>query len=69
MREGLQVTVEFAGMHARISTINLENAGRKLKPYVDLVARMCSTIDSGENGYKLFEQILFNFLVLFPTQR
>ena len=28
---------------------------------------MCSTIDSGEKGYKLLEQILFNFLVLFPT--
>ena len=32
-----------------------------------VVARMCSTIDSGEKGYKLLEQILFNFLVLFPT--
>ena len=28
---------------------------------------MCSTIDSGEKGYKLLEQILFNFLVKFPT--
>ena len=28
---------------------------------------MCSTIDQGEKGYKLLEQILFNFLVLFPT--
>ena len=28
---------------------------------------MCSTIDSGEKGYKLSEQILFNFLVLFAT--
>ena len=28
---------------------------------------MCSTIDFGEKGYKLLEQILFNFLALFPT--
>ena len=32
-----------------------------------VVAGMCSTIDSGEKGYKMLEQILFNFLVLFPT--
>ena len=32
-----------------------------------VVARMCSTNDSREKGYKLLEQILFNFLVLFPT--
>ena len=32
-----------------------------------LVARMCSTIDSGEKGYTLPEQILFNFLALYPT--
>ena len=32
-----------------------------------VVARMCSMIDSGEKEYKLLEQILFNFLVLFPT--
>ena len=32
-----------------------------------VVPRMCSTIDSREKGYKLLEQILFNFLVLFPT--
>ena len=28
---------------------------------------MCSIIDSGEKGYKLPEQILFNVLPLFPT--
>ena len=28
---------------------------------------MCSTIDPGEKGYKLSEQILFNFLPLFST--
>ena len=28
---------------------------------------MCSTIDSGEKGYNLPEQILFNLLVLFAT--
>ena len=28
---------------------------------------MGSTIDSGEKGYILSEQILFNFLALFPT--
>ena len=28
---------------------------------------MCYTIDSGEKGYKLPEQILFNFLALFPS--
>ena len=28
---------------------------------------MCSTTDSAEKGYKLPEQILFNFLVLFST--
>ena len=28
---------------------------------------MCSKIESGEKGYKLPEQILFNSLVLFPT--
>ena len=28
---------------------------------------MCSTIDSGEKGYKLPKSILFNFLALFPT--
>ena len=28
---------------------------------------MCSMIDSGEKGYKLPEQILFNFLVLYLT--
>ena len=32
-----------------------------------VVARMCSTIDSSGKGYKLPEQILFNFLALFPT--
>ena len=32
-----------------------------------LLARICSTIDYGEKGYKLPEQILFNFLALFPT--
>ena len=32
-----------------------------------VVARMCSIIKSGEKGHKLPEQILFNFLVLFPT--
>ena len=32
-----------------------------------VVARMCSTIDSGEKGYTLLGQILFNFLALFPT--
>ena len=32
-----------------------------------VVARMCSIFESGEKGYKLPEQILFNFLVLFPT--
>ena len=26
---------------------------------------MCSRIDPGEKGYRLLEQILFNFLVLF----
>ena len=50
-----------------VSIYNLENAGKKLKPYQFVVARMCSTIDSGEKGYKLLEQILFNFLVLFST--
>ena len=28
---------------------------------------MCSMIDSGEKGYKLPEQILFNSLVLYLT--
>ena len=28
---------------------------------------MCSMIESGEKGYKLLEQILFNSLVLFST--
>ena len=28
---------------------------------------MCSKIDSGEKGYKLPEQILFNSLVLYLT--
>ena len=28
---------------------------------------MCSMIDSGEKGYMLPEQILFNFLVLYLT--
>ena len=32
-----------------------------------VVARMCSIIDYGEKGYKLPEQILLNFLALFPT--
>ena len=31
-------------------------------------ARMFSTTDSGEKGYKLLEQILFSSLTLFPTQ-
>ena len=30
---------------------------------------MCSMIDSGEKGYKLPEQILFNSLVLYLTLR
>ena len=29
---------------------------------------MCSMIDSGEKGYKLPEQILFNSLVLYLTR-
>ena len=54
-----------------VSIYNLENAGRKLKPYLIcfsfVEAITFSTIDSGEKGYKLPEQILFNSLALFPT--
>ena len=50
-----------------VSIYNLENAGRKLKPASFVGARMCSMIDSGEKGYKLLEQILFNSLVLYLT--
>ena len=51
-----------------VSIYNLENAGRKLKPYhLVCLQEYGSTIDSGEKGYKLLEQILFNFLPLFST--
>ena len=51
-----------------VSIYNLENAGRKLKPYHIACKQECgSTIDSREKGYKLPEQILFNFLPLFST--
>ena len=51
-----------------VSIYNLENAGRKLKPYHPVCQQESgSTIDSGEKGYKLPEQILFNFLPLFST--
>ena len=51
---------------------NFENTGRKLKPdhlicciYVFIEeAGICSTNDSGEKGYKVTEQILFNCLAL-----
>ena len=51
-----------------VSIYNLENAGRKLKPYHLVCLQECgSTNDSGEKGNKLPEQILFNFLPLFST--
>ena len=51
-----------------VSIYNLENAGRKLKLSASFVgARMCSIIDSGEKGYKLPEQIMFNSVVLYLT--
>ena len=58
----------------RVSIYNLENAGRKIETLSPnllsfVVSIMCSIIESGEKGYKLPEQILFNFLALFPTLR
>ena len=55
-----------------VSIYNLEKCWEKIETLSPnllsfVVARMCSTTDSGEKGYKLLEQILFNFLVLFPT--
>ena len=55
-----------------VSIYNFENTWRKLKPghliccinvFIE-EAGVCSMNDSGEKGYKLTEQILFNFLVL-----
>ena len=51
-----------------VSIYNLENAGRKLKHYHLVCQQECgSKIDTGEKGYKLPEQNLFNFLPLFST--
>ena len=55
-----------------VSTYNFENTGRKLKPdhlicciNVSLEeAGIFSMNDPEEKGYKLTEQILFNFLAL-----
>ena len=55
-----------------VSISNFENTGRKLKPdhliccinvFIE-EAGIFSMNDSGEKGYKLTEQILFNFLAL-----
>ena len=56
-----------------VSIYNFENTGIKLEPghliycinvLIEEVG-ICSMIDSGENGYTLTEQILFNFLSLY----
>ena len=55
-----------------VSIYNFENTGRNLKPdhliccinvFIE-EAVILSMNDSGEKGYKLIEQILFNFLAL-----
>ena len=50
-----------------VSIYNLETAVRNPVLLSFVVARMCSTNDFGEKRYNLPEQILFNFLALFPT--
>ena len=56
-----------------VSIYNFDNTGRKLKPdhlilcinvFIEEAGIFFSMNDSGEKGYMLTEQILFNFLAL-----
>ena len=58
-----------------VSIYNFENTGRKLKPdhlpccinvFIE-EAGFFFMNDSGEKGYKLTEQIVFNFLALYSS--